>query len=60
MLGWEEGLKKVQEGGYSFFAFRNFIRFIVGSRFTDANGRSPFYIGRRGLSAVHFLGWYFR
>ncbi|KAK3894013.1 hypothetical protein Pcinc_002200 [Petrolisthes cinctipes] len=57
ILGWKDGLRKVQEGGYSFFAFRNFIRFTVGSHFTDANGRSPFYIGKRGLSAVHFLGW---
>ncbi|KAK4290419.1 hypothetical protein Pmani_036670 [Petrolisthes manimaculis] len=60
VLGWEEGLRKVQEGDYSFLAFRDFIRFIVGSRYTDANGRSPFFISKKGISVLPFLGWWFR
>lgn len=60
VVGWDVGLAKVQARGYSFLAFRNFISYIVGSRYTDANGRSPFYISRKGISVLPFLGWWFR
>ncbi|XP_045107148.1 glutamate receptor-like [Portunus trituberculatus] len=54
------GLKEIQKGGFSLIDFEKYINIIIESRYTDAQGRTPFYISKQGFRHVIAFGWCFR
>lgn len=60
VLDAKEALMKVQEGGYSFISFKNYISVIVASQFADNKGQTPFYISNQGIYIQAAFGWGFR
>ncbi|MPC44742.1 hypothetical protein E2C01_038422 [Portunus trituberculatus] len=51
------GLKEIQKGGFSLIDFEKYINIIIESRYTDAQGRTPFYISKQGFRHVIAFGW---
>nr|XP_053641777.1 probable glutamate receptor [Cherax quadricarinatus] len=51
------GLKRVLAGGFSIISFKNYINVIVGSRYTDAYGNTPFYTSKNAVPILAAFGW---
>ncbi|XP_050714140.1 uncharacterized protein LOC126997128 [Eriocheir sinensis] len=53
-------LRKVLQGRHSLIDFKNYIRVVIASEYTDAQGNTPFYISNDGISILATFGWAFR
>lgn len=60
MLVADEALKKVLAGKFSLIDHMNYISVYVASWYTDANGDTPFYVSKKGISILAAFGWGFR
>ena len=60
MLPTEEHLQRVIEGRHAFLTWKFYIQSLIASRFTDASGYSPLYIGRSQHYVSTGYGWGFR
>ncbi|XP_045105211.1 uncharacterized protein LOC123500589 [Portunus trituberculatus] len=60
ILSSEAALEKIVQGGYTLICFNDYISVIVASYYTDDQGRTPYYISRKGFSVFANLGWAFR
>ncbi|XP_050690443.1 uncharacterized protein LOC126982441 isoform X2 [Eriocheir sinensis] len=60
VLETEKHLRRVMEGRHALLTWKFYIQSLVASRFTDASGYSPLYIGRSQHYVSTGYGWGFR
>ncbi|XP_066966026.1 probable glutamate receptor [Macrobrachium rosenbergii] len=56
----EDGLKKVLRGQYSFLSAKERVLEIIGSKYRNIYGQTPFYLGKEQYKASNVVGWGFR
>ncbi|XP_045111259.1 glutamate receptor ionotropic, delta-2-like [Portunus trituberculatus] len=52
----DNALERILEGGYTHIAFDKYISVIIASRYTDAQGRTPYYIGTKNIPVLVYTG----
>lgn len=60
VLETEEHLRRVMQGRHALLTWKFYIQSLVASRYTDASGYSPLYIGRSQHFVSTGYGWGFR
>ncbi|XP_063875892.1 probable glutamate receptor [Scylla paramamosain] len=56
----DDALEKILEGGYTHITFEKYISVIIASQYTDAQGRTPYYIGTKDIPVLVYAGFVLR